>query len=134
MARALKLSEAIREGAKLKPQGSDTFFSVAGYDRKEGLYKHSTCALGAAFDFIEGEVDDSEVAVWSNDEIEDTLVFAFPLLKGVEDVKCPGRDCALFGGRHDSTLFNVITTLNDAHGWEREEIADWVEQFETVKA
>ena len=60
----LKLSEAIREGAKLRPQGFDAFFQT----KDDGV--RCSCALGAAFEAMTG-MDD----YWAGDH---TLRELFP--------------------------------------------------------
>lgn len=37
---------------------------------------------------------------------------------------CPDRYCML-----DLNLFGLVMHLNDAHSWQREEIADWLEEL-----
>lgn len=100
----MRLSEAIRLGAMLKPQAYGPFSSIG------------SCALRAACDAVgihdrlEGLFNYSELAVH------------FPLLRTLHQ-SCP------VCGRRDDLMF-VSYHLNDAHHWTRERIADWVESLE----
>jgi hypothetical protein len=110
----MKLSEAIRLGAMLKPQ------------RFGGLYVDSgTCALGAAMDAI-GALPKKQSVICSDAEWEPALRLwgglldrrvAHPVNASPEDLVC-----------------HVITNLNDSHKWTREQIADWVETIEVAQA
>ena len=95
----LKLSEAIRLGSMLKPQGFRCGSARMG--------ARQTCAFGAAQDAL------GRVIGWDD-----------PLTAIVTTQVCPS--C---GGRQHSNLA-VVIHLNDDHRWTREQIADWVEQFE----
>lgn len=100
----MNLSEAIRLGALLKPQGHMGFL-----DQRSG----GTCALGAATDAI-GRLND----------LLDGRFYEFrewPVLGAT--VESPET-----GWR--TTVWQSVVTLNDLHGWTRERIADWVETIE----
>jgi len=101
----LKLSEAIRLGAMMKPHIRGRLYDGVG-----------TCALGAALDAIAANPDDGAAYMLSS----------FPLL---------GRAAVhpITGDRWVS-LYGAIADLNDCHGWTRECIADWVEQIELQQA
>lgn len=105
----MKLSEAIRLGAMLKPQGFGN----------EALFGKSTCALGAAAD-----------AVNLPEELEryETLCTPFPIV-GDHVEACPaGAGCAaIWCG---VTVLHMAYHLNDIHKWTRERIADWVATIE----
>lgn len=92
----MKLSEAIREGAKLKPQSP--------WDRS---HIGSSCALGAAGDAVGCTIEDGG---------DDRLLEFFPQLSdqvsGVDEIEA-------------GTLRSVICRLNNA-GRTREKIADIV--------
>lgn len=106
----MKLSEAIREGAKLRPQTHRRYWQPNG-----------SCALGAAVEATKGSVAASSVSirehlneVWQG--LRDTYKY------------CP-VDCCRWQ-RHEA-LYDVpaiVVHLNDDHDWTREEIADWVEK------
>lgn len=105
----MKLSEAIRLGAMLKPQG----FGACLWDGR-------TCAMGAAYDAIGGlgVIDDGKgwgkaLAVWPS-----LRIFL-------------GRECHLCSDESPMpSEANVIAHMNDAHGWTREQIATWVQELE----
>lgn len=97
----MRLSEAIRLGALLNPQG------FGEMKEKDGR----TCALGAALEAM-GALQKDVRTNW-----------LFPVLKMY--VTCPAGDGhAQFG---ETSLDAMIIHLNDFHKWTREEIADWVE-------
>lgn len=101
----MKLSEAIRLGAMLKPQ-SFYDYEIAG----------GTCAIGAALD-----------AIGALSSFDDDAEF-FPILRREQrDVQCPACRQWL------SYASGVIVHLNDAHHWTRERIADWVETVEAAQ-
>lgn len=97
----MKLSEAIRLGAMLKPQG----FGRA----TTGPRATATCALGAAY-----QASGSQHS-WGS------LCQHFPILSRLEWVECP--ECRV---PHETP----IPHLNDDHRWTREQIADWLETIE----
>lgn len=96
----LRLSEAIRRGAMLKPQAFGVTESEGG----------GTCALGGALEAIgiTGRRYSAASEYW-------------PIAGAV--VANPVRD-------DYHLLFGVIRELNDSHKWTREQIADWVETIE----
>jgi hypothetical protein len=104
----MKLSEAIRLGAMLKPHTKD-----------ELLHNGSSCAVGAALDAI-GELK-------GNTEREYQVAKeTWPLLELV--VSHP-----LHYEGEPAALMSVIWTLNDSNGSTREAIADWVETVERAQ-
>ncbi len=96
----MKLSEAIRLGAMLKPQGF-------------GQYRanDATCAVGAAMD----GAGDSAFVAWQ--ELERFL-----------DNRCPVCLCLVL--TETGRGRNILPHLNDDHRWTREQIADWVATIE----
>lgn len=110
----MKLYEAIRLGAMLKPQcfGHLVTFVPA-----------RTCALGAALDAV-GTLATVKGFFASMAALDEH----FPELMSVE-VKCPGHICVKHLTHQTYTLAGAITHLNDYHHWTREQIADWVEQM-----
>jgi hypothetical protein len=97
----MKLSEAIRLGAMLKPQGFG--------GNTTGPMATVTCALGAAYEA-------AEVAhCWI------ALSRRFPILMRIEWLVCPACD---------ERVETPIPHLNDDHRWTREQIADWVATIE----
>jgi hypothetical protein len=113
----MKLSEAIRRGAKMRPQNFGSFYDSNGTG--------TTCALGAA-----GEGFGILGACLKNE---------FGILRPIGD-----RVGAMFyDATHPSPcgcipigwmLHNQIAHLNDVHKWSREAIAEWVEVIENKTA
>src|SRR5687768_1315766 len=93
----VKLSRAIREGAKIKPQSP--------WERK---HVGSSCALGAAADYVGVTIEDGG---------DDRLLLAFPQLRD---------DVGAFEEFPAGTLRKLVCSLNNG-GRTREKIADIVE-------
>lgn len=98
-------SEAIRDGAKRRPQGFNFYFSEGG-----------SCAFGAAMEAI------FEV----RDETPGACVRLYPYLDN-RSGPCPA--CKKRANVYVS-VSSMIFHLNDEHKWTREQIADFVEQYE----
>lgn len=103
-----KLSELIREGAKLHPQCKGVYFQIS--DGK----CFGSCAYGAALEAYTGAVIYGEYSL-NLDMLEmacgvarDTVVL-HPILN------------------QQKKMYAVVTALNDEHDWTREQIADWLE-------
>lgn len=124
----MQLSEAIREGAKIRPQAFDEYFDDFDTELPEDAEPEiCSCVLGAAFEAVAGGpfFDDPAspcTAAW--------LTATFPVLE-VQGVVCPVETCEEDPGAY---LFNVVTHLNDHHRWTREDIADFVERIEAQNA
>lgn len=110
----MKLSEAIREGSKIRRQCFGGLFQIENGEIK-------SCALGAA---LEG------AGLYTPSEEE--LLVHTPLLNKWPEL---GGGCYLCPSfRHPSEdteetcLELLIEHLNDVHRWTRERIADWLEQ------
>lgn len=101
----LKLSEAIRLGAMLKPQAFDALVSGEGG-------KGGSCAIGAAIEAFGIEMDE----------------FACDLLAARVSFPVVGCPCCLAAGF--GKKLDVIMHLNDVHRLTREQIADWVATIE----
>lgn len=104
----LTLSEAIRLGAMIRPQGYGSFV-------RDG----ASCALGAAAEACGIGADDFEAvgAMWP---------WTLRRIFTIEFIS--GHDWS-----HQQCLVDareVIWRLNDVHGWTRERIADYVELLE----
>jgi hypothetical protein len=106
----MRLSEAIREGAKLGPQ----WFGILTMSMPDG--RVGCCALGAA-----------GLAVFGKDATinETAIKGAFPLL--AKDAYYPGAAAKFRAYRQVGAC---VTSLNDGERWTREAIADWVETVE----
>lgn len=111
----MRLSEAIRLGSMLKPQGVGAFYS-----RSDA----STCALGAALDAV-GEIRGEHVLC---DEGREVLRRFWPI------VDCEVPPLTADGNPLTTGLtfpvWRTVQMMNDAHRWSRERIADWVESIE----
>jgi hypothetical protein len=105
----MRLSEAIRLGAMLKPQGYGLLVGADG-----------SCALGAAADAC-GQLDEVR-RTYGFSKAYEFLNEAFPVLSATED--CPGKPH--LRGR----VTSIIVYLNDHQRWTREAIADWIETIE----
>lgn len=115
----MKLSEAIREGAKLRPQGFDDYFPKQRVDVDDDIVTCS-CALGAAFEayMIDRGGTSIEAVRASSWEIE------WEDLGGEKF----NRPCPACPRENFPVIGQCISHLNDHHRWTREEIADWVQR------
>lgn len=106
----MKLSEAIRIGAKKRPQGFGAYFTKFGAHGEREL---CSCALGAAFEAC-GYIPDSE-----------------PLRNIVPEGYMESCDINLYAPvTYKGDLYpvgNLVVTLNDGEEKTREEIADILE-------
>jgi hypothetical protein len=107
----MQLSEAIREGAQLRPQCRMQMFL------RLGDIIHS-CALGAAYEGA-GYV----ARLRGMEKIPITLDTLWPKLS-TRVVVCPVSGCPSNGR---ITVRDHIAHLNDEHNWSREQIAEWLE-------
>lgn len=100
-------SEAIREGAKLRPQIFNVFAT-----------KNGTCALGAGAEAITGE------RCYATDVCE--------ILEATYGYMTVWRDCVHCPLSDGTFLYlrDAVIHLNDEHHWTRERIADWLETEE----
>lgn len=101
-------SEAIREGAKIRPQGFGELV-VGG----------KTCAIGAGLEAMGyADIGDSWLdAARKYPYLASRLADGFP---------CPVSECFC----RPEYLYRVVIHLNDHHRWTREAIADWLESEE----
>lgn len=104
------LSEAIREGAKLRPQGFGNFLEVRGNEI-------CTCALAAAYEAI---TDKHELTIFESYIPTITRHVGYDLYARYADhpIHCT-REC----------LKDIIVDLNDREGQSREQIADWLQSI-----
>lgn len=100
----MRLSEAMRLGAMLRPQAYGAFTDGVG-----------TCAFGAANEALGLDVNDSNG-------------YEFEALIS-HKAKCPVVGC----GCRRRIVATVVHHLNDEHYWTREQIADWVESIERAQ-
>jgi hypothetical protein len=97
-------SEAIREGAKLRPQGVRL--------REDRVDKNTSCAIEAGIEAIGADFE------W-NDQIALCEIFPYLYTKASIPLNHETYD----------DLFSICYMLNDA-GWTREQVADWLESEE----
>lgn len=108
-----KLSQAIREGAKLRPQ--ITFLLFAEVPEEDGAI--GSCAFGAALEALGRKAD----AMMPQSDVHVLMHEHFPgLLRQL--VKHPVTGDV-------ETLYYVVTDLNDFKHWSREQSADWLEKL-----
>jgi hypothetical protein len=103
----MRLSEAIRLGSMMNPQGFGWF--------SRG---QQTCAIGAAHKAIGGfkNVPEEWAAVLS-----------------VASAECPACSHVRITDANSRAGGAIIVHLNDYHRWSRERIADWVESVERAQ-
>jgi hypothetical protein len=103
-------SEAIREGAKFRPQGFGSLLSGG-----------ASCAVGAALEAMLGSVP----------PLNDLHPFfedvGYPYMVNTV-VSCPLGHCFMSNAKSD--LACTVLHLNDHHKWTREAIADWLSEEE----
>lgn len=109
----MKLSEAIREGAKKRPQAFGAYFKR---DNNDIL---CSCALGAAYENLRDITRPQGLST------EDYLIDSYPWLADDINERCPTEDCSSLDA--DAKRLDVVAHLNDEHKWTREAIADWLE-------
>jgi len=101
-------SEAIREGARLRPQAFG-----------ELLLDGKTCAIGAGLEAMGyADIGDS----W----LDAARKYPYLAIHRTEGFPCPIPECFC----QPSFLYRVVIHLNDHHRWSREQIADWLESEE----
>lgn len=106
----MKLSEAIRLGAMLKPQAYGYILTPGG---------DMTCAWGSAYEAIGMRIRAGQYGRSSKAPAE-WRKFASIVMVGPE------------GGKPRS-IGSIIERLNDSGKWTRERIADWVESIENAQ-
>lgn len=104
----MKLSEAMREGAKLRPQGFGSYFQPVAGD-------FFSCAIGAAYEGIVGKLD-KRPDYMRSETIEHEAAFDMFDVEVINPVRNIRRN-----------LHETIACLNDDEKWTREQIADWLE-------
>ena len=112
-AKPMRLSEAIRLGAMMKPQA----FGVLIDDDNGRTY-----ALGAAYDAVGIKFDASGLP---NGYLDELVLWLHRIIE-LEAATCP--ECGV-----NTPAIGLIPHLNDAHRWTRQRIADFVERYETLQ-
>ena len=110
----MKLSEAIRLGSMLNPQGFINQCDGTPEGRRAAIDGETTRALVAAHRAI-GDTSGSWTIGW-------------PWIAAHGISVCP--QC---GQQSEYGVFITIIHLNDFHRWTREQIADWVETIERAQ-
>ncbi len=113
----MKLSEAIRLGAMMKPQAFKAYHS------------DGACALQAASEAC-------GIVPLAGIHEESPLMIPYPQLRRQFpvldlDMSCCDKRC--FQQWNITDMMSVIWHLNDDHRWTRERIADWVETVENAQ-
>ncbi len=106
---SIKLSEAIREGAKLRPQAFGFMFN-----KRDGIW--CSCALGAAREHVFG-IGPGGCTTSAND------ITALAQQCGID----LGQMCVDPQEQTHTMIHTVILRLNDEYHWTREQIADWLQ-------
>jgi hypothetical protein len=114
---AMKLSEALRLGAMLRPQQA---YGALFNDSNGG-----TCALGAIADAV--GLLDTENNKYYGPIPEPIRSLWRPVANVVCASACPQCGERAFGSDR------VIVHLNNEHKWSRERIADWIESIERAQ-
>ena len=112
----MKLSEAIREGAKIRPQAFGKFFA-------EGEEQATSCALGAA---MEGAGLVPMPLNFGNAGY-DTLRQEWPEIEA-QEITCPAGCKNDWRCEAGGSIEDIIQHLNDTCRWTREQIADWLQE------
>lgn len=126
----MKLSEAIRLGAMMKPQAKGM-----GYGKNESG-ETTSCAIFAAVDAMggfnstlrEGELVDGNARGLNSDGKAGEACFRKP--KEWCAVLDHPQTCPQCGEKEWRGIYVISIHLNDLHGWTRERISDWVEEQE----
>lgn len=118
------LSEAIREGARLRPQTTEGDY----FGRVDGVL--CSCALGAAYearDRRKEPIHRTPVEHLEGFAAGDIFDSVFPVVK--VQIKCPVMpECGAI--KWPADLGWIVAHLNDDHKWTREQIADFVATVE----
>lgn len=107
----MRLSEAIRLGAMLRPQGRGKF-----------LEQGATCALGGALEAV-GE-EPMKYGMGNYGAVERR----WPVV----NTRAPHPLGERAGYVYPTPIWRAIEDLNDCRGWTREQIADWLEPIEAA--
>lgn len=108
----MKLSEAIRLGSLLKPQGFGDLLD----------HKGRSCAFGAALEASGYRISADRYA--DNPSVHSVWSW----LKN--DCRCPEQSLQGCSEIYIKNMATVIAHLNDHHLWTREQISAWVETVE----
>lgn len=116
----VKLSVLMREGAKQHPHCRDEAYRIGGHNTI--LASHAVGAIAVGFrSLVRHEQAPFKANYFTEEVIRRTLL---SWCDG--DMPCVRHP--LFS-KHMAPLGDIIVNLNDAHGWSREQIADWLESI-----
>lgn len=118
---AIKLSEAIRQGAQLRPQTKGSYFTIA--DNPDSESEEAivcSCALGAAYETITGDTLPYMPSSTIDKDLIANTIEAQTSISFTKQVFPPHL-------AYGTSLFSAICDLNDRQDWSRERIADWLE-------
>lgn len=119
----MKLSQAIREGAKLAPQiHGDVCHSIK---LKTGEVVKGTDALGAAYHAVTGELPPSAIVKWGISRSPEAVRQMMKTLGFDTDPQIPSTTS--YTGKQ--ALSVAIIEANDVKWQTREQIADWLESI-----
>lgn len=118
----MRLSEAIRLGAMLKPQAFGTWYDGEG-----------TCATGAALEAM-GFLDTNLLSAFPSRDEEEKVFSAYAASVAFREHNAilKNKKCACLECGSVAFVGAMIVHLNNKHRWTRERIADWVETIETA--
>ena len=109
----MRLSEAIRLGAMLRPQEYKAVFA-----QRDGEWY--SCAIGAIAEAVGQKPNNINEGLFR-------AVQSFPILNSIVGTyPCDCGQVFLAGGR----IWHIISHLNNSHRWTRERIAAWVATIE----
>ncbi len=117
----MELSDAIRAGAKLRPQAFGSAYGTA----EDGSL--GTCALGAAYEAAGCLTFTAESDGGKQIHLRTGIADAFPVLGERYDEPLP---CGCKSVLIRTQIEGIIIHLNDKHRWPREVIAKWVRSIE----
>lgn len=108
----LKLSEAIRLGAMIRPQGRGQYYSaISG----------KSCAIGAAAEACGLDI--------TTDQVKESVIRAWPWVE--QEVQRPaGVTLSIISV---GKVIEMVPCLNDFADWTREQIADWIATIEPAE-
>lgn len=114
----MRLSEAMRKGAKVTSQTFGILWGSLFADSDGNTNNGSSCALGVALIGATPQL---------NHMYSTTCSMLWPWTE-TQKATCPDEKCKNM--QENWPIANVVIHLNDHHRWTREEIADWLEKGE----
>lgn len=114
-----KLSEAMREGAKQRPQAFGEYRLI---EEHNGSLVSCTCALGAAYEGMTGELPPAPPStLWEDGCLVERILLRKTGISRLDRIVSPAEPIVM------GFVFEIVSSLNDDHRWTREKIADWLE-------